>query len=112
MLLFVGLGRMGLPMAQHALRAGLDVRGYDVTAERMALFEKAGGRTVTDLAVSFREADAIMIMAGSHYRATTEEGRIRPPQLAAFFYFKPSVQCLLMAISGRANRARECLLSG
>ena len=65
MLLFVGLGRMGFPMAQHALRAGLDVRGYDVTAERMALFEKADGRTVTDLAVSFREADAIMIMTGS-----------------------------------------------
>jgi 3-hydroxyisobutyrate dehydrogenase-like beta-hydroxyacid dehydrogenase len=65
MLVFMGLGRMGLPMAQHLLQAGVDVRGYDVAAERMALFENAGGRIVEDVAASLRDADAVMIMAGS-----------------------------------------------
>jgi 3-hydroxyisobutyrate dehydrogenase-like beta-hydroxyacid dehydrogenase len=65
MLVFLGLGRMGLPMAQHMLRAGLDVRGYDITAERMALFQKAGGQAVSDFATSLRQADAVLIMTGS-----------------------------------------------
>ncbi|GAA4337294.1 2-hydroxy-3-oxopropionate reductase [Pigmentiphaga soli] len=65
MLLFLGLGRMGLPMATHALRSGLDVHGYDVAAERMALFQAQGGQAVADLAAAFRAADAVMIMAGS-----------------------------------------------
>jgi 3-hydroxyisobutyrate dehydrogenase len=70
MLLFIGLGRMGLPMAQHALRAGFDVQGYDTSYERMALFRDTGGRTATDLAASFREAEAIMIMTGSQDQAS------------------------------------------
>ncbi|SRR5579884_3259031 len=65
MLLFAGLGRMGLPMAQHVLRAGGDICGYDVAAERMALFRQAGGKTVVDLQLSIGQADAIMIMTGA-----------------------------------------------
>lgn len=65
MLLFMGLGRMGLPMAQHVARSGVDIEGYDVSPERRVLFEKSGGRAIADLPTAFRQADAIMIMTGS-----------------------------------------------
>lgn len=56
---------MGLPMAKHALRAGLHVSGYDVADDRMAHFATAGGQAVTDLPASIGEAEAVMIMTGS-----------------------------------------------
>ncbi|WP_417725994.1 L-threonate dehydrogenase [Roseovarius sp.] len=43
---FAGLGSMGLGMAQSALRAGLDVYGYDPDAGRCALLSGAGGKVL------------------------------------------------------------------
>ena len=65
MMLFLGLGRMGLPMAQHAVRAGFAVEGYDPKPERMHLFEIAGGKCVSNFSASLREAESVMIMTGS-----------------------------------------------
>jgi 3-hydroxyisobutyrate dehydrogenase-like beta-hydroxyacid dehydrogenase len=52
-------------MAQHALRAGIDVHGYDVAADRMLMFAEAGGCAVADLPAAIAKANAIMIMTGS-----------------------------------------------
>lgn len=41
----IGLGVMGSAMSAHLLRAGLDVVGLDVDAERMREHRAAGGRT-------------------------------------------------------------------
>jgi len=40
---FIGLGDMGLPMARNLVRAGYDVRGYDLSAKRRNLLKAAGG---------------------------------------------------------------------
>mgnify|MGYP000211416609 CR=1 FL=1 len=37
----LGLGAMGLPMAENLSR-GFTVRGFDITAERLAAAERAG----------------------------------------------------------------------
>jgi 3-hydroxyisobutyrate dehydrogenase len=58
----VGLGRMGLPMARHLVRAGFAVRGFDVAPERRDALVAAGGSgaaTVADLA---RDSDAVLVM--------------------------------------------------
>ncbi len=40
---FVGLGTMGLPMAANFVKAGLEVRGFDVDKDAEAAFRERGG---------------------------------------------------------------------
>ena len=63
---FVGLGDMGLPMAQNLLRAGYAVAGFDLSASRRKQLQAAGGReakTCRDCAVGAKAA-FIMVMNG------------------------------------------------
>ena len=69
-LLFLGLGRMGLPMAGHALRAGLSIKGYDPDPARMMLFSDEGGDAVRNLGEAIETADAMLIMVGSEKQVT------------------------------------------
>ncbi|MBI3976229.1 MAG: NAD(P)-binding domain-containing protein, partial [Armatimonadetes bacterium] len=39
----IGLGRMGLPMARHLVRAGFTVSGYDRDPQHSAALGDAGG---------------------------------------------------------------------
>ncbi|MBA8849096.1 NAD(P)-binding domain-containing protein, partial [Microcella alkalica] len=39
---FIGLGHMGAPMAANLARAGVDVRGFDLSAEAVAHAREAG----------------------------------------------------------------------
>lgn len=68
--LFLGLGRMGLPMAGHMCKAGFSVKGYDPFEERMRLFAETGGEVVNDLAVAMAAANAVLIMVGSEKQVT------------------------------------------
>jgi 3-hydroxyisobutyrate dehydrogenase len=59
---FIGLGRMGLPMAENLVRAGFRVVGFDMSeAARAAFLEKGGevGGTVAEVA---GEADLLVTM--------------------------------------------------
>jgi len=40
---FIGLGNMGGPMAQNLLKAGHDVKGYDLVPEALSVFSSQGG---------------------------------------------------------------------
>jgi 3-hydroxyisobutyrate dehydrogenase len=72
---FVGLGNMGGPMAANLVKAGHDVRGFDLVS---TLRDEARGAGV-DIAESnidaVRDADAIVTMlpAGKHVRAVFAE---------------------------------------
>ena len=48
---FIGLGNMGLPMAQNLIKAGHQVEGVDVNPAAVAKLKAAGGAGV-DMAVS------------------------------------------------------------
>jgi 3-hydroxyisobutyrate dehydrogenase len=65
MILYVGLGRMGLPIAIHALRAGQDVVGVDPSADRRAMLAAAGGTAVSNLAEVLPRAQAVVILVGA-----------------------------------------------
>ena len=43
---FVGLGNMGGPMARNLLKAGHEVRGYDLSPAALEAFAAAGGLRV------------------------------------------------------------------
>lgn len=47
---FIGLGKMGLPMARHLAAHGHCLVAYDIAGERVALAQQAGLDTTTDLA--------------------------------------------------------------
>ncbi len=46
---FIGLGHMGLPMANNLVKAGFTVLGFDLNPHALEAFTKAGGQSVTEL---------------------------------------------------------------
>lgn len=75
---FVGLGSMGMPMATNLVKAGFEVRGFDVREEALSAFALAGGhpaRSLTEAAtgvqalvlmvVNIAQAEAVLFDAGA-----------------------------------------------
>ncbi|MFB6206796.1 MAG: NAD(P)-dependent oxidoreductase [Haloglomus sp.] len=54
---FVGLGRMGLPMAENLLESGVEVVGTDLDEDRKRRFEARGGETADSVADTVADAD-------------------------------------------------------
>lgn len=54
---FVGLGRMGLPMAENLLQSGVDVVGTDIDEDRKRQLEESGGETADSVADTVADAD-------------------------------------------------------
>src|SRR6267154_1785754 len=59
---FIGLGNMGLPMAQNLIKAGHPVCGYDVSAAALDRFSAAGGIAVRSLDVASMGVDLVITM--------------------------------------------------
>jgi len=67
---FIGLGNMGLPMAQNLLKAGHQVEGVDVNPASVAKLKASGGAPVEFAKVAAARADVVITMlpAGQHVR--------------------------------------------
>ncbi len=67
---FIGLGKMGLPMAINLIKAGHAVRGFDMVSASLAEFASAGGEATASVGEAAAGADIIVTMlpAGSHVR--------------------------------------------
>jgi 3-hydroxyisobutyrate dehydrogenase len=67
---FIGLGNMGLPMAQNLLRAGHAVAGFDLNAEASENLTASGGTRANSAAEACRDAEIVITMlpAGEHVR--------------------------------------------
>jgi 3-hydroxyisobutyrate dehydrogenase len=59
---FIGLGNMGLPMAQNLVKAGHPVCGYDVNGGALDKFAAAGGIAVRSLDVASMGVDLVITM--------------------------------------------------
>jgi len=59
---FIGLGNMGLPMAQNLIKAGHAVCGYDVSAAALDRLSAAGGIAVRSLDVASMGVDLVISM--------------------------------------------------
>lgn len=58
----IGLGSMGLGVAQTLLRANFTIVGCDISAASRARFEADGGRTVEEVAEAAAGADIVVVM--------------------------------------------------
>ena len=67
---FVGLGNMGGPMARNLLKAGHQVRAFDIAPEALARAREAGADAAEDAAAAARGAEFVITMlpAGEHVR--------------------------------------------
>ena len=59
---FVGLGAMGLPMAQNLVKAGLEVVGVDLRPERAQALVSSGGRAAGSPADAATEAQVAIVI--------------------------------------------------
>jgi 3-hydroxyisobutyrate dehydrogenase len=69
---FIGLGNMGLPMAQNLIKAGHQVEGVDVNPAAVAKLKAAGGTVVDMAGVAAGRADVVITMlpSGKEVRTT------------------------------------------
>jgi 3-hydroxyisobutyrate dehydrogenase len=67
---FIGLGNMGLPMAQNLFKAGHQVEGADVNPAAVEKLEAAGGSAVETHKIAAARADVVITMlpAGAQVR--------------------------------------------
>jgi 3-hydroxyisobutyrate dehydrogenase len=67
---FIGLGNMGLPMAQNLIKAGHAVQGFDVTRAQVDALAASGGRAATSAKAAAVDVDTVITMlpAGAHVR--------------------------------------------
>ena len=67
---FIGLGNMGLPMAQNLIKAGHQVEGVDVNPASVEKLKAAGGASVEFAKVAASRADVVITMlpAGKQVR--------------------------------------------
>ena len=67
---FVGLGNMGLPMAQNLAKAGHVVAGFDLVKAAVGKLAATGGAAATSIATACAGAEAVITMlpAGAHVR--------------------------------------------
>ncbi len=67
---FIGLGNMGLPMAQNLLKAGHAVQGFDMSKAQVDALTASGGQATDSVkaAASGVEIVITMLPAGAHVR--------------------------------------------
>src|SRR5262245_66079613 len=67
---FIGLGNMGLPMAQNLLKADYAVTGFDLNAQATERLAASGGRGVNSLADACKDVEVVITMlpAGEQVR--------------------------------------------
>jgi 3-hydroxyisobutyrate dehydrogenase len=62
---FIGLGNMGLPMAQNLIKAGHQIEGVDVNPAAIARLKTAGGTSVETAKLAAARADVVITMLPS-----------------------------------------------
>ncbi|WP_273146949.1 3-hydroxyisobutyrate dehydrogenase [Oceanicaulis alexandrii] len=76
---FIGLGNMGSGMAANLVKAGHDVRAFDLNADAVAALVDKGATAASDLTHAVTGADAVVTMlpAGPHVRGVyMDEGGV------------------------------------
>jgi 3-hydroxyisobutyrate dehydrogenase len=67
---FIGLGNMGLPMAQNLIKAGHAVQGFDVSKAQADALAASGGQVAASVKAAASGVDTVITMlpAGTHVR--------------------------------------------
>ncbi|MGI9386516.1 MAG: NAD(P)-dependent oxidoreductase, partial [Methyloligellaceae bacterium] len=76
---FIGLGNMGGPMAANLIKAGHQVKGYDLSQDAVARLVADGGESVSAASEAAAGVDVVVTMlpAGAHVRSVyLDEGGV------------------------------------
>ena len=67
---FIGLGNMGLPMAQNLVKAGHTVQGFDMSKAQVDALAASGGQVADSVKAAASGVDTVITMlpAGAHVR--------------------------------------------
>jgi 3-hydroxyisobutyrate dehydrogenase len=67
---FIGLGNMGLPMAQNLIKAGHTVQGFDLSKAQADALAASGGQAAASIKAAASGVDTVITMlpAGTHVR--------------------------------------------
>ena len=67
---FIGLGNMGMPMAQNLLKAAYEVTGFDLNVDATERLSASGGSTANSIADACKAAEVVITMlpAGEQVR--------------------------------------------
>lgn len=84
---FLGLGHMGLPMAKNLLKAGHDVRGFDVVPAADEAARAAGVPVASSGEDAVSDVDVVITMfpAGRHVIAAYEDGLLAAAKPGTLF---------------------------
>ena len=71
---FIGLGNMGNPMAANLVKAGHEVRGYDLLPENLKIAKENGVVIMANGAAAVTDAEVVITMlpAGKHVLSVYE----------------------------------------
>lgn len=107
---FIGLGRMGLPMASNLLKAGFSVQGFDTDPMRIAALCEKGGTQADSIAALAENSDVVISMimndAILHLVALGAEGVIENLGSGKVFADLSTVTPDASSVVGRAAAAR------
>lgn len=59
---FIGIGNMGLPMAENLAKSGFDVTGFDLSASQMEKLVASGGKKAGSATLAAADVDVIITM--------------------------------------------------
>lgn len=59
---FIGLGRMGFPLASHLVKNGLDVTAFDLNPAQIEKFIQLGGRNASNIQEIAADSDVVITM--------------------------------------------------
>jgi len=98
----IGLGDMGSGLARNLIKAGFEVSGFDLSAERLAQLGQIGGRAAGSVAQAARDAEAafVMVMNGDQAKAVI----LGPDGLAVHM---PAGGIVLLTATIRPSEVRE-----
>ena len=77
---FIGLGAMGAPMALNLVKAGHQVRGFDVRTGATDALVSEGGSAASSAADAARDADLLWLMVVSGEQAEAVLFSTAPPR--------------------------------
>ncbi|WP_223878331.1 3-hydroxyisobutyrate dehydrogenase [Microbacterium radiodurans] len=108
-LAFLGLGHMGAPMAANLVRAGVDVRGFDVVPAALDAATAAGIRVTESATEAVRGADVVLTMlpSGRHVLEAYRGGLLGAAAPGTLF-----VDCSTIAVDDAREAAALAVAAG
>ena len=116
----IGLGAMGLPMAQNLVKAGHEVRGFDLNTVALAELEKSGGVAAASAKQAATGAEVLMLMVVNAAQAEQvlfadgALGALNPGSVVVLMATCPqaAVQKLAQQVTEQGHRMVDAPVSG